>query len=391
MSHVLPVYNRSDLFFERGEGAYLHTSEGESYLDFAAGIAVNALGHGHPHVVEALKNQAEKLWHVSNMYRIPGLEELADRLAAHSFADKTFFCNSGAEAIECGVKMIRKYHDETGNPQKYRIITFQGAFHGRTLAAISASGSEKLLKGFEPAVDGFDQVPFEDLEAVKEAVGPQTGGILIEPILGEGGIKPVSEEFLRALRELCDAEGLLLMFDEIQCGAGRTGKLYAHEWSGVTPDIMASAKGIGNGFPVGMCLANDKAAKGMKPGSHGSTYGSNPLALAVCNAVLDVMLEDGFLAHVVEMGDYLQQEVATLTEKYPQIVKGVRGKGLMQGMVLEAPNVEILQALRKHRLLTAPASDNVIRLLPPLIITKEHVDEAIGIMTTVCEEYSASS
>ena len=388
MSAVLPVYTRTNLTFSHGEGVYLFTPEGEKYLDFAAGIAVNSLGHSHPKLVKALTDQAKKLWHVSNLYQIQGLEPLAEKLVANSFADKVFFCNSGAEAVECGIKMIRKYHDETGNPDKYRIICFMGAFHGRTLATISAGEPGKNTKGFEPLVDGFDHVPYGDLEAVKKAITPQTGGILIEPIQGEGGIKPAPEGFLKALRELCDKHGLLLMYDAVQCGMGRTGKLFSHEWVGVNPDIASSAKGIGGGFPMGACLATDKAAQGMKPGSHGSTYGSNPLAMAVGNAVVDELLSKGFLDNVVTQGKYLRERLKALHQRYPEVIEEIRGVGLMIGIKMRVPNADFVNALRAEKLLTVPASDNVVRVMPPLILEKKHIDEAMPKFEAACEKFA---
>jgi acetylornithine/N-succinyldiaminopimelate aminotransferase len=390
-SHVLPVYKRSKLVFDRGEGVYLFSPEGEKYLDFAAGIAVNCLGHSHPHLVKALQTQAGKLWHVSNLYHIEGLEELADRLCEKSFADKVFFCNSGAEAVECAIKMVRKYHSETGNPGKYRIICFSGAFHGRTLATISASDREKVMKGFEPPVDGFDHVPFNDLEAVKKAITKETGGIMVEPIQGEGGIRPASKEFLKGLRALCDEHGLMLVLDEIQCGMGRTGKMFAHEHYGITPDILSSAKGIGGGFPLGACLATEKAAQGMKPGTHGSTYGSNPLAMAVGNAVMDILAEEKFLKHVAEMGDYLSKGLEKIKGGFPSnlkpVIEEVRGKGLMIGLKLVPPAADFVEKLRDKKLLSVSASDNVVRLLPPLIVEKQHIDNALEIIHDVCTEF----
>ncbi len=386
MSAVLPVYARCDLEFERGEGVYLFTADGECYLDFAAGIAVNSLGHAHPHLVSELQDQAAKLWHVSNLYHIEGLEKLAQRLADNSFADYIFFSNSGAEAVECGIKMIRKYHDETGNPDKYRIITFAGSFHGRTLATISAAGKDKVLKGFEPAVDGFDQVAFGDIEAVKAAITPETGGVLIEPIQGEGGINAASEEFLQELRKLCDDNGLLLFLDEIQCGMGRTGKIFAHENFGIKPDIVASAKGIGSGFPLGACLATKKAAQGMTAGSHGSTYGNNPLAMRVGNAVMDIILADGFFDNVTRIGEYLKEKLEELAGKFPSVIEEVRGIGLMLGVKLTSDSREFVQKLRERNLLTVPAAENVVRILPPLVITEQHADEAVAIIAALCGE-----
>ena len=311
-SHLLPTYARVDLAFERGEGAWLFTAEGDRYLDFTAGVAVNALGHAHPHLADALTKQAHKVWHVSNLYRIPEGEKLADRLCAISFADTVFFQNSGAEAIECAIKMVRKYQSASGKPERYRIITFEGAFHGRTLAAIAATGNKKYLEGFGPPVDGFDQVPFGDLEAVKRAIGPATAAILIEPIQGEGGVRVASPTFLRALRKLCDQHGLLLVFDEIQTGFVRSGEMFAYERSGVKPDIMTIAKALGGGFPVGACLATTEASKGMSVGTHGTTFGGNPLAMAVGNAVLDIMTDPEFLERVRKNALLLKQRLAEL-------------------------------------------------------------------------------
>ena len=379
---VMPTYNRADLAFERGEGVYLYAEDGKRYLDFMAGIAVDALGHAHPHLVEVLSAQARKLWHVSNIYRIPGQEKLAERLVANSFADTVFFGNSGAEAVECGIKMIRKYHDACGNPGKYRIICATNAFHGRTLATIFAAGQDKLTGGFGPPVPGFDHVPFGNLNELRAAITPETGGILIEPVQGEGGIVPASDDYLRGLRAVAEEFGLLLMYDEIQCGMGRTGKLFAYEWSGAEPDIMALAKGIGGGFPVGACLANEKAAVGMVAGTHGSTYGGNPLAMAVANGVLDVMLADGFLGRVNKIAHILHEALEKLVADFPKIFIEVRGRGLMAGLRCAegVVNAEVVAALRGAGLLTAGAGDNVVRFVPPLIITAEHVAEAAGII-----------
>lgn len=386
MSAVLPVYTRCELSFERGEGVYLYTPEGERYLDFAAGIAVNALGHSHPHLVEALTDQAKKLWHVSNMYGIEGLETLAQRIADHSFADYAFFCNSGAEAVECGIKMVRKYHDTTGNPDKFRIITFSGSFHGRTLATISAAKKDKVLAGFEPAVEGFDNVPFGDLEAVRKAITPETGGILVEAIQGEGGILVASKEFLQGLRKIADEHGLLLFFDEIQCGMGRTGKLFGFEWADITPDIVSSAKGIGGGFPLGACFCTKAVGDTMGAGSHGSTYGNNPLGVRVGNAVMDILLADGFFDKVQASAAYLREQLISLQQQFPDIIKDVRGVGLMLGIQVNVESKDFVQSLREKKLLTAPAADNVVRILPPLIIEPSHIDEAIQIISNVCQE-----
>jgi acetylornithine/N-succinyldiaminopimelate aminotransferase len=384
---VLPTYARADLAFERGEGAYLFAADGRRYLDFASGIAVTALGHGHPHLTGALKAQLDKgVWHTSNLYRIPGQERLAERLVAATFADTVFFCNSGAEAVECGLKMIRRYHDENGAPDRYRVIAFRNAFHGRTLATIAAGGQEKHLKGFAPTVDGFDHVPFGNLNEVRNAVTDRTAAILVEPVQGEGGIRAADPEFLRGLREVADEFGLLLMFDEVQCGMGRTGKLFAHEWAGVTPDVMAIAKGIGGGFPVGACLATERVGKVMTPGTHGSTFGGNPLAMAVGNAVLDVMLADGFMDRVQSMGKKLTTELNVVAKKHPKVVSGVRGAGMMLGLECVASNTEVLGRLRANGLLAVTAGENVIRILPPLIIDDRHIAEAGGILDRACAD-----
>ena len=373
-SSILPVYRRSSITIARGEGAYLFSPDGARYLDFAAGIAVNSLGHCHPQVVAALKSQADILWHCSNMYRMPGLERLADRLTGgDTFADKIFFCNSGTEAVECGLKMLRKYHDATGNPERYRVITMTGGFHGRTLACISAGGNDIARNGYEPLLDGFDRAEFNNLKSVEAAITKETAAILVEPIQGEGGIRVATPEFLRGVRELCNKHGLLLFLDEVQCGMGRTGQLFAYEQAGITPDIVSVAKGIGNGFPLAACLATEKAASGMTPGSHGSTYGSNPLAMAVGNAVLDVMLEPGFFAHVLEMGALLKNGLQTLADDFPKLLAEVRGSGLMLGLKTRVPTADMVEKLRVAHLLTAPAEDNVIRITPPLIIEETHV------------------
>lgn len=381
---VMPIYARADLRVARGEGAYLYDEAERRYLDFAAGIAVNCLGHAHPKLIEALHEQAQKIWHCSNIFHIPGQEVLAKKLTDHSFADTVFFTNSGAEAVECSIKVARKYHHENGAPERYRLITFEGAFHGRTLATIAASGQEKLLKGFGPKVDGFDQVPFGDLAAAEAAITPETAGFLIEPVQGEGGIRPASPEFLKGLRKLADDHGLLLIFDEIQCGMGRTGKLFAHEWAGVKPDILASAKGIGGGFPLGACLATARAASGMGIGSHGSTYGGNPLAMAVGNAVFDELMKPGFLDHVNEVARYFREQLEALAARRADVVDGVRGLGLMVGLRLRQAPGDFLTEARRRGLLLVSAGDNVVRMVPPLIIERAHVDEAISILDESC-------
>lgn len=380
-ANAQPLYDtfaRADLRFERGNGVWLTTESGENYLDFAAGIAVNLLGYSHPHLVEALKAQAEKLWHLSNLYEIPGQTRLGQRLVDNTFADKVFFANSGAEALECAIKTTRRYHYVNGNPERFHIVTFEGAFHGRTLATIAAGGQAKYLEGFGPKVEGFDQVPFGDEKALKAAIGPQTAAILIEPIQGEGGVRPVPDADLRALRQLCDDEGILLILDEVQSGMGRTGKLFAHEWSGIMPDIMAVAKGIGGGFPLGACLATAEAAKGMTAGVHGTTYGGNPLAMAVGNAVLDIVLADGFLEHVQKMALLMKQGLASISDRYPDVISEVRGRGLLVGLKAAVPNATLVQALRDEHLLAVAAGDNVIRLLPPLVVSEEEMREALS-------------
>ena len=382
----MPTYARVDLAFERGEGAWLITAEGERYLDFTSGVAVNALGHAHPHMVAALTEQAQKLWHVSNLYRIPDGERLAGRLCAMSFADTVFFQNSGAEAIECAIKMARKYQFACGKPERHRIITFEGAFHGRTLAAIAATGNKKYLEGFGPPMPGFDQVPFGDLEAVKKAIGPETGAILIEPIMGEGGVRVVPHTFLRALRKLCDDDGLLLIFDEIQTGVGRTGDMFAYEHTGVTPDIMTLAKALGGGFPIGACLATAEASKGMTTGSHGSTFGGNPLAMAAGNAALDVIAADGFLDRVRKNSLVLKQRLAELKDRHASVIAEVRGEGLLIGLRMVPPASEMVDELRNEKMITVAAGDNVVRLLPPLIIGENEIAEAFARIDRACAQ-----
>ena len=382
--HLLPTYNRTPFSIESGKGAWVRTSDQRELLDFGAGIAVNSLGHCHPHLVSALTTQADKLWHTSNLYRIPEGERLAARLAEATFADVVFFTNSGAEALECAIKMARKYHAAKGAPERYRLITFEGAFHGRTLATIAAGGQEKYLEGFGPATPGFDQVEFGDLEAAKAAITPETTGLLLEPVQGEGGIRTFSLGQLKAARALCDENGILLVLDEVQCGMGRTGKLFAHEWAGIQPDIMASAKGIGGGFPLGACLATAEAAHGMIAGTHGSTYGGNPMAMAVGNAVLDVVLDDGFLERVRDAGLRLNQHLARLLDEYPDILEEVRGKGLMLGLKCKIANTEFSAACVNSGLLVIGAGDNVVRLLPPLTVNNEEVAEAVARIEKAC-------
>jgi len=385
-SKVMPTYRRSALTFVRGEGARLFTEDGTAYLDFAAGIAVNNLGHCHPHIVRALSDQAGALWHVSNLYTIKDQERLADRLCALSFAERVFFANSGTEAIEGLIKLARKYHAAKGAPERSRILTIKGAFHGRTLAALSAAGNEAYLEGFEPRMEGFDHVPFGDHEALKAAVGPNTAAILVEPIQGEGGIRPLPDQCLQGLRALCDEHGILLLFDEVQTGFGRTGKLFAHEWSGIAPDAMAVAKGMGNGFPVGAVLASAEAASGMVAGTHGSTFGGNPLAMAVGNAVLDVMTQDGFLAHVMQCSEHLEQGLGGLLDRHGDMIETVRGRGLMWGLKLRRPPAELQEAARRRGLLTVGAGDNTLRLLPPLIVEAADISQALDALDAALSE-----
>jgi len=373
---VMPTYARQNVVFERGEGAWLISTSGERYLDFASGVAVNALGHAHPKLVAALTEQAHKLWHSSNLYRVAGQERLAERLCAATFADKVFFCNSGAEACEGAIKLARRYHFANGAPERWRIVTFKGAFHGRTLATIAAAGNEKHLEGFGQPADGFDLIALGDLAAVETAIGPHTAGIMIEPVQGEGGARVVDPKFLQALRQMADKHGLLLILDEVQSGTGRTGKLFAHEWAGITPDVMAIAKGIGGGFPVGAFLATNEAAKGMVPGTHGSTFGGNPLAMAVGNAVLDAVLEPGFLQHVETVSLRFKQELARIKDEFPELVEDVRGSGLLTGIKVKPPYGDVVNACTAEKLLTVGAGDNVVRLLPPLNVTEAEITEA---------------
>src|SRR5947207_6681123 len=374
---VMPTYARQNVAFERGEGAWLVATTGERYLDFASGVAVNALGHAHPKLIAALTGQAEKLWHCSNLYRVAGQERLAERLCAATFADKAFMCNSGAEACEGAIKLARRYHFANGHPERWRIGTFKGAFHGRTLATIAAAGNEKYLEGFGEPAPGFDLVPFGDLEAAEKAIGPHTAAIMVEPVQGEGGERVGSNPFLQGLRKLCDEHGLLLVLDEVQCGMGRTGKLFVYEAAGITPDVMAVAKGIGGGFPVGCFMATDEAAKGMVAGTHGSTYGGNPLAMAVGNAVLDAVLEPGFLDQVREAGLRLKQELARVKDENPDVVEEVRASGLLAGIKVKPPMGEVVGACLAEKLLTVGAGENVVRLLPPLNVTQAEISEAV--------------
>jgi len=388
---LMPTYARARLAFERGEGPYLFTADGQRFLDFAAGIAVNSLGHSHPHLVAALSEQAGRLWHVSNLYRIPEGERLAERLVANSFADRVFFSNSGAEAVEGVIKLARRYHHHAGHPERNRIITCTGAFHGRTLAALSAAGNPKYLEGFAPVCDGFDQVAFGNLNELRAAIGGETAAVLIEPVQGEGGVRAAAPDYLRGLRETCDEFGLLLLLDEVQCGMGRTGKLFAHEWAGVRPDAVALAKGLGGGFPIGAVLATETAAAGMTVGAHGSTFGGNPLAMAVGNAVLDVILGDGFLDGVQTVATLLRERLDDLVRRRPEIFAEVRGLGFLLGLRCVVPNTEMVGRLREAGLLTAGAAENVIRLLPPLIITERQVDEAVAILDRVAADWAKAA
>jgi acetylornithine/N-succinyldiaminopimelate aminotransferase len=383
---VMPTYARTDIAFEKGEGAYLYNTEGKKFLDFTTGLATVCLGHSHPHMVEAMQRQAASLMHVSNLYRIPEQERLAKRLVDATFADTVFFCNSGAEANECAIKTARRYHHVNGAPERYRILTFENAFHGRTLATIAATGQAKVLDGFGPKVDGFDQVKLGDLDAVKAWVGPNSAAIMLEPIQAEGGILPPPDGFMQALRKICDDNGLLLILDEVQTGMGRTGKLLAHEWTGVTPDIASLGKGIGSGFPVGACLATAEAAKGMVAGTHGTTYGGNPMAVAAGNAVLDVILADGFLEHVRKMGDLLMARLQDVAKRNDSVIEAIRGKGLLIGIKCKVPNMEVVTAMRAKGVMVPPAGDNVVRMLPPLIIDESHIDQAITALEDVCRE-----
>jgi acetylornithine/N-succinyldiaminopimelate aminotransferase len=383
-SHLMPVFARVDLAFERGEGAWLIATDGERYLDFTSGVAVNALGHAHPHLVAAVQAQAAKLWHMSNLFKSPDGEKVAARLCENSFADEVFFANSGAEAMECAIKVTRKYHAAKGHPERYRIITFEGAFHGRTLATLAAGGQEKYLDGFGPRVEGFDQVPLGDIEAVKKAIGPQTAGILIEPLQGEGGVREPAHAFFKALRELCNDKGLLLIFDEVQTGMGRTGELFAYKRLGVEPDVMALAKALGGGFPIGACLATREAASGMTAGTHGSTFGGNPMAIAAAGAVLDVMLAPGFFDHVKRSSLLLKQKLASIVDRYPNVLTQVRGEGLLIGLQAAVPSPDLIAALREEKLLTVGAGENVVRLLPPLIVSEAEIEEAVGRLEKAC-------
>src|SRR5215469_16402913 len=380
ISALLPNYARADLAFERGEGAWLYTVDGRRLLDFGSGIATASLGHGHPHLVKTIAEQAAKVMHVSNLYRIPQAERLAQRLVDATFADSVFFCNSGAEANEGMIKMMRRAMYDAGKGERVRFVVFEGAFHGRTLATLAATGNAKYLEGFGPVVDGFDQVPFNNMNAVRDKVGPATAGIIVEPVQGEGGVRPADMQFLRDLRAVCDEYGIILGMDEVQSGMGRTGKLFAYEWAGITPDVMSAAKGIGGGFPLGAVLAKEQYAKALKPGTHGTTYGGNPLACAAGNAVLDVVLTPGFLKDVERKGARLRAALDDLVRDYPQLYEAARGMGLLQGMKCVLPQGEVQAACVAEGLMAITAGENVLRLAPPLVVTDADLDEAIAML-----------
>ena len=377
IASVLPTYNRAPLSFVKGEGSWLIEADGRRFLDLGAGIAVNALGHAHPALVAALTEQAGNLWHTSNLYHIPQQEALADKLVAHTFADTVFFTNSGTESCELAVKMVRKYWHDKGHPGRVDLIAFEGSFHGRSSAGIAAAGSEKMTNGFGPLLPGFTHLPWGDLEAVEAAITDHTAGVMIEPVQGEGGIRPATDQFLKELRALCDAKGIMLILDEVQCGMGRTGKLFAHEWAGITPDVMLVAKGIGGGFPLGCVLATEEAASGMTAGTHGSTYGGNPLACAVGNAVMDHVADEAFLSEVNRKAGFFRQKLEALVASHPDVLESVRGQGLMLGLKCKVPNADLVQAGYVSLVATVPAADNVVRLLPPLTIADDEIAEAI--------------
>ena len=385
IASVLPTYARAPLNFVKGEGTWLIEADGRRFLDLGSGIAVNALGHAHPELVKALSEQAQNLWHVSNLYEIPNQQRLADQLVSLTFADTVFFTNSGTESCELAVKMARKYWYEKGQPERVEIITFEGSFHGRSSAGIAAAGSEKMTKGFGPLLPGFVHLKWNDHDAIKAAISDKTAAIMIEPIQGEGGIRPVPEQCLKGLRDLCDEHGLLLIFDEVQCGVGRTGKLFAHEWAGIDPDIMMVAKGIGGGFPLGAVLASEDAAFGMTAGTHGSTYGGNPLGCAVGNKVLELVGDVAFLDEVVEKAAYFKAGLEDLVARHPNTFKSVRGKGLMMGLECDVPNMDVVNAGYDALILTVPAGDNVVRFVPALTITKEEIDEALARLSSAAQ------
>jgi acetylornithine/N-succinyldiaminopimelate aminotransferase len=386
---LLPTYNRTDIAFVRGEGSYLFAEDGKRYLDFGAGIAVNAFGHANPRMVKALTDQAQLLWHTSNLYRVPGQESLSQKLVGATFADTCFFTNSGTEAIELAIKMARRYQFANGHPERFHILTFEGAFHGRTYAAINAGGNEKYLEGFGPRMPGFVQLAAGDLEAVKKAIGPETAAILIEPLQGESGVRVIAPDFLKGLRKLCDEHGLILIFDEIQTGLGRTGKFFAYDWLGFTPDIMTVAKALGGGFPVGAVLATAEAAKGMTVGTHGTTYGGNPLAMAVGNEAIAMILEPGFLEHVGKVAGFLHQQLGALIAAHPDVFDGVRGQGLMIGLKMKTDASAFIALARANGLVVLPAGDNVVRMLPPLTLSEAEAREGIELLNQTAAQTEA--
>jgi acetylornithine/N-succinyldiaminopimelate aminotransferase len=387
---IMPTYGRWDVAVDRAEGCYLYATDGRKFLDFTSGIAVTSLGHCHPHLIEAVTAQAQKLWHTSNLFQIPGQQRLAERLVANSFADTVFFNNSGAEAVELSIKVARKYQSETGHPERYRVIGCHGSFHGRSFATLAAAGAEGYLKGFGPVMDGFDHVAFNNLNEMRAAVTEQTAAILVEPVQGEGGVRAPSSDYLKGLRAICDEYGLLLVYDEVQCGMGRTGKLFAHQWPGVAPDVMAVAKALGNGFPIGACLATEKAAVGMTGGTHGSTFGGNPMAVACGNAVLDVMLEPGFFERTQRVARLLWGKLEALVGGYPKLFAELRGSGHLLGIKCVVPAGDFVAKLRAEGLLCLTAGDNVLRILPPLIVGEREIEEGLGILNKVAKEWPAS-
>jgi len=392
ISAVMPTYGRWDVAVDHGEGCYLYATDGRKFLDFTSGIAVTSLGHCHPALIEAVTAQAKKLWHVSNLFQIPGQQKLAERLVANSFADTVFFNNSGAEAVELSLKVARKYQSETGHPERYRVIGCHGSFHGRSFATLAAAGAEAYLKGFGPVMDGFDHVAFNNLNEMRAAITKETAAILVEPVQGEGGVRAPSADYLKGLRAICDEFGLLLVYDEVQCGMGRTGKLFAHEWAGVPPDVMAVAKALGNGFPIGACLATEKAAVGMVPGTHGSTFGGNPMAVAAGNAVLDVMLAPGFFERAQRVSRLLQDQLTTLVGAYPKLFAELRGSGLLLGIRCQPALTagDFVGKLRANGLLCLTAGENVLRILPPLIVGEAEIAEGMAILNKVAREWPAS-
>jgi acetylornithine/N-succinyldiaminopimelate aminotransferase len=388
---VLPSYARAPISFERGEGPYLFTSDGKRYLDFTSGVAVVSLGHANPRLTKVLTEQAQKLWHCSNLFEVEGQKRVAKLLLDHSFADTVFFCNSGAEAVETAIKVARKYQAATGHPEKYGVIACTGSFHGRTLGTLAAAGNEKYLAGFGPPLEGFDHVPFGNLNEMRAKVTARTGAVLVEPVQGEGGLATPPADYLKGLRRMCDELGLMLVYDEVQSGMGRTGKLFAYQWAdGAEPDVLATAKGLGGGFPVGACLATEKAAVGMTAGTHGSTFGGNPLAMAVGNAALDIVLAPGFVERVARLGLLARQRLAELKDRHPDVIEEIRGEGLLIGLKLKVPPSDFAAAARGRHLLTIPAADNVVRLLPPLVISEEDLAEGMHRLDQTCADIEAS-